>query len=236
MPRYRGSTPIVARYRGSVPITARFRGSQPIWSRGGVHFDFTEPNAPLTSYGWVDHGPSSDFKAGVVDGAMRLALPDGLIALTERTSRARYGTPMTKDGGFIEIRVATKGDGTKNFLLGTVAYTTQVFGWVSNAAFTHGVGIGLEASQLSIVRRVAGTDTKMASCGAFGAGDVVRLIRGEVVFTMKRNGQIVGVWPDTGNTAASGVDYRSLGVRVDASKDPLGPRRFSPSIDWLRFG
>lgn len=232
---YHGSTPITGLYRGSTPITALYRGSVKIWSRNRIFDNFSGANMDLEDTGrWVDLGPSTDYKAAIVDGVMRLGLPDGLLAATNRFSRARFTSVQhPSDDGYIECRAATKGNGSPPF--GGASATTIVYRRSNNTGtgHTHGVGIGMRESKLFIALRASSIDAEMVQCGSFGAGDIFRLKQIENVHTMFRNGQIVGVWPDTNNLAAKGLNYRSMVVRVDASKDLLGPRRFSPALDYV---
>lgn len=233
--RYRGSTQVHARFLGSQRITARYLGSALVWSSTRIVLDFDGPNMDLDDTGdWVDLGSATDYKAAIHDGMMRLDLPDGLLVQMHRTSQARYDTQHPTDDGFIEVVPGTKGNGTPPIFSGAT-YTTEVFrrGNNTGSTATHGVGIRMRESRLFIVRNVAGTKTEMADCGSFAANDRLRLKQAGNVHTMYRNGHLVGAWDDAGSTAQKGANYRSLIVRVDASKDLLGPRRFSPAVDSI---
>lgn len=229
--RYFGDQPVARRYFGSIPIKARYFGDQLVWSSARIGDHFNRPDAPTLGPDWTDHGPSATYKAGVVNGMCRLAVPDGLLALALITSRQRYNAAiLDKDDGYIEFRIGSQGSGPS--ITGDLCRTT-VFARVSNNGFTHGVGIGLDSSTLRIVRRVNNTETVTENCGAFSAGDIIRYdFRGDL-HTVRRNGKFAGEWEDTGQTAARGPDYRSLGLAVMASKDILGPRRFGPAIDYI---
>lgn len=235
MSLYRGSTPITGLYKGSTPVTGLYRGSVKVWSRNRIFDNFSGPNVDLNDTGrWADLGPSTDYRAAIVDGVMRLGLPDGLIAATNRFSRARFiAATHESDDGYVECRVATKGNGSPP--LGGISSTTIVYRRSNStgSGSTHGVGIGLRESKLFIALRASSIDAEMVQCGSFGAGDICRLKQFGNVHTMFRNGQIVGVWDDKDSLASKGPGFRSLSIRVDASKDLLGPRRFSPALDYV---
>ncbi|RIR62923.1 hypothetical protein D2E33_04380 [Mycobacteroides abscessus] len=235
MSGYHGIGPIAGAYRGSDPLTAAYRGSVKLWSRNRMFDNFSGPNVDLKDTGrWADLGPSTDYRAAIVDGVMRLGMPDGLIATTNRFSRARYTVAQhSADDGYIECRAATKGNGSPP--LGGASYTTILYRRANNTGTTqtHGVGIGLRESKLFIALRASSIDAEVVQCGSFGAGDIFRLKQVGNLHSMYRNGQFVGEWKDTNNLAAMGPDYRSMTVRVDASKDILGPRRFSPALDYV---
>ncbi|MFA5707949.1 hypothetical protein [Mycolicibacterium sp.] len=232
--RYIGGKLVRRRYFGDREIKARYLGNQLVWSASGIRDDFNRDDAPTLGAGWVDHGPASTYKAGVVNGMCRLAVPDGLLALALITSRQRCVIDtLDRDDGYIEFRVGSQGSGPS--ITGDLCRTT-VFGRVSNAAFTHGVGIGVDSSTIRLVRRVAGSESVVENFGAFSAGDVIRHRFQGDLHTVYRNGKFVGEWDDDEQTAARGAGFRSLGVVVMASKDLLGPRRFGPALDYVEMG
>ncbi|OBC03387.1 hypothetical protein A5784_14240 [Mycobacterium sp. 852013-50091_SCH5140682] len=223
---------IVAIKRDGQDIVEIRRDGQLVWSTSslGDYFDRDTLGA-----NWVHYGPASDYVAGIVDGSLRLDMPDGLVSAALKTDRVRLNTGTTgSDDYYLEFRIGSQGSGNS---ITNTQHRTQVFARVSNGAFTHGVGVELINSKLAIVRRVANVDTIMvADCGAYAAGDICRLTGVGNLHTLRRNGAFAGEWPDNAATAAKGAGYRSIGARVDASKDLLGPRRFSPSIDWINAG
>ncbi|ORA38129.1 DUF7257 domain-containing protein [Mycobacterium aquaticum] len=223
---------IVTIKRDGQDIVEIRRDGQLLWSTSslGDYFDRDDLGA-----NWVHYGPASDYVAGIVDGSLRLDIPDGLLAAALKTDRVRLNTGTTgADDYYLEFRIGSQGSGNS---ITNTQHRTQVFARVSNGAFTHGVGVELLNSKLAIVRRVAGTDTIMVpDCGAYAAGDICRLSGVGNLHTLRRNGKFAGEWPDNAGTAAKGAGYRSIGARVDASKDALGPRRFSPTIDWIVAG
>lgn len=232
--RFIGNRPVTRRFFGNQPIRARYFGNQLVWSAHRIGDHFNRPDAPTLGPDWTDHGPSSTYKAGVVNGMCRLAVPDGLVGLSLITSRQRYNAEtLDKDDGYIEFRIGTQGSGPS--ITGDLCRTT-VFGRLSNNGFTHGVGVGVDSSTIRIVRRVNNTETVMENCGAFAAGDIIRYHFQGDLHTVRRNGRFAGEWEDTGRTAARGAGNRSLGLVVMASKDLLGPRRFGPALDYIDMG
>jgi hypothetical protein len=238
MPIYRGSTPITAIYKGSTPVTAVYRGSTLIWSINTLRDDFNRADTANLSTGgaWADHSPAGlTYTAGIVNNTCRVAIPDGLIDTTMQTARKRYALAVSPDDdGYVEARVASVGDGTDE--TGAVLLT-QVFGRVSNTAFTNGVGFQLDQSVIRIVRRAASTDTVMvADCGSYVPGNIIRLTQVGNLHTLTCNGAFRNEWNDTGATGSRGATFRSLGIRVDGTKDFLGPRRFSAALDYVEYG
>lgn len=222
---------IVAIKRDGYDIVEIRRDGYVIWSTSmlGDTFDRDDLGA-----NWIHYG-SSTYKADIVNGSLRLDIPDGLVSAALNTDRVRLNTGTTAaDDYYLEFRIGSQGSGDS--ITGT-KHRTQVFARVSNGAFTHGVGVELLNSKLAIVRRVANVDTIMVpDCGAFAAGDFCRLSGVGNLHTLRRNGSFAGEWNDSGATASKGAGYRSIGARVDGSKDLLGPRRFSPSIDVVSAG
>lgn len=230
---YIGSAPVQGLYIGSTPVQKLYRGSTLIWSRSGIGDNFDRDDAATLGSAWADHGPSGTYKAGIVNGECRLALPDGLVSSALLTSHARYNAATAPGDDYeLEFRVGSQGSGPS--ITGDLA-RTQVFARVSNSGFTHGVGVQLDSSTLRIVRRLLSINTVMFSGGAFGAGDIINMKGVGNLHTLRRNGSRVGEWNDSTGTASKGSGYRSLGVVVMASKDLLGPRRFGPTLDWVEL-
>ncbi|OMB79300.1 DUF7257 domain-containing protein [Mycolicibacterium conceptionense] len=229
-----GTHPIQALKLADIDFQKLCLGSTILWSKSSIRISFDGPDAATLGVDWVDYGPSSTYKAGIVNGQCRLAIPDGLISLPLLTSRQRYNAAQAPNTDYeLEFRVGSQGSGPS--ITGDLS-KTQVFARVSNTAFTHGVGVQLDSSTLRIVRRVSNTDTIMLNNGGtFAAGDTINLKGVGNLHTLRRNGSRVGEWPDTTGTAASGPGYKSLGVVVMGSKDLLGPRRFGPTIDWVEL-
>lgn len=237
--RRSGTTLITARMLGSQPITKRYLGSTLIWATTRVRDSFDGPDMDLDDTGrYTDIGSSTDYKIAIHDGVCRLDLPDGLLVQAMRSSKARHVTQHPNDNGYIECRPATKGNGTPPIFSGAT-YITEVFRRCNNTGSTHttGVGMRLRESQLFIVgRNNLGLALEKASCGSFAANDILRLTSVGNVHTVTRNGNPVGTWTDTDGLAPGGAANRSVMIRCDASKDLLGPRRFSPALDYIEFG
>lgn len=254
MPARRGGTPILDIRRGSTLINEIRRGSTVVWSRstvvgglvpvgGLVRDDFNRDNADTLGTNWTSHGPSTDWLLGIENNFARVKIPDGQIGgvFALRTSRVRYNfARLSGDTGYVECRMSTSGSSQSALspiLNGAISgFISQLFGRLSNSAFTHGVGIHMVAGHVWIVRRVNNAETLMADGGTFQAGDVLRLSSSGNVHTLTRNGVQAAQWNDSAGTALSGSSYRSMGVRGDGGKDLLGPRRFSPAFDYVEMG
>lgn len=207
------------------------QGSELIWSSATLRDDFNRDDGDLGD-DWTSYGIHT-YKLGVVTKACRMAIPDGLVSLALNTDRARFNAAVAAADDYeLEFRIGSQG--ASDSITGT-KHRTQVLARVINSSLTHGVGVDLYASQASIFRRVTGLDTIMEPCGAFAAGDV-GIMRGVGnLHSLYINGEFRGEWDDSAATAAKGSDYRSLAVRCDGSKDLLGPRRFSPSLDYVQL-
>ena len=188
-----GSTSIIDLRRGATLINEVRRGSTLVWSRTSIFDDFGRADSNDLGGDWTYAG-STTYKVGVENGTARVRIPEGLIGgfFAPTISRAWFNVDTADaDDGFVECQPSSLGSSAS---LGSPSgYVTQVFGRVSNGAFTHGVGIHMIAGQLSIVRRVASTDTVMVSAGTYQAGDVLRLSYAANVHTLTRNGAVVGV-------------------------------------------
>lgn len=254
MPARRGGTPLVDIRRGSSLINQVRRGSTIVWSRstvvgglipvgGLVRDDFNRDNADTLGTAWTSHGPSGDKLIGIENSFARLKLDDVVIGgfWSFRTSRVRYNAAtLSSDDGYVECRMSTRGNGVTvdgiTSIVGLVGYRSQLFGRLSNAAFTHGVGIHMSAGHVWIVRRVNNVEALMADGGTFQAGDVLRLTFVGNLHTLSRNGTQVAQWNDTGSSASRGATFRSMGIVGEGAKELLGPRRFSPAFDYVEVG
>jgi len=166
-----------------------------------------------------------NFVIGGVCNAARLLIPDGLVSLDRTMSRLRYSTLTPGDDGYLETLVGSAGDS---------GFSTQLFRRFSNdGGGGAGVGIDLQDSALSIVRRVGGVDSLVAAGGSYTAGDMLRLEQAGDTHTLYRNGSIVTVWNDLAATAARGAGFRSMSVAMTGAKEFLGVRRFSPSLVYV---
>lgn len=236
MAGFRGTVPIVGVFRGTTAYTAAYKGTTLVWSIGGAKDDFERDDGGLGS-DWTDLGPSGDWKLGIEDGRCRVAIPESIIGFfwDFRTSMARYNVSVAGgDDGFVECRVATKGDSASITQL--AGYNTQVWGKGNNtgSSATNGAGIHMIAGHVWIAKRVSGTVTRLADCGTFQAGDILRLTYTGTTGVMYRNGEQVGTSALT--SVLSNSSNRSLIIRGDGAKDLLGPRRFSTALDYVLMG
>ena len=245
MPARRGSTPVTDVRRGAAVVNEVRRGSTLVWSRSLLLLrdDFNRVNADTLGTAWTSHGPSVDRFIGVENNYARVIIPDGLIGgfWALRTSRMRYNAAkLGVDNGYVECRMSTIGSSQtalSPLVNGAYAgFISQIFGRLSDSAFTHGVGLQMVAGHVWIVRRVSNVEVLMADGGTFQAGDVLRLSFSGNVHTLTRNGAQVTQWNDSAGSALSGAAYRSMGIRGDGGKDLLGPRRFSPAFDYVEMG
>lgn len=221
-------------WRGKPVDRIMWRG-QRLYSASTLFDDFERADGPLDKNGgqWHNEGPSLDHVASIVGGRMRLGIPDGLIGLFERISYMRFtGGTATSEDGWLQCQVASTGDSIRSFM-GDLLFRTQLYG---RSNVRDGVGIDLAASQLGIVVRRNLGETIVAQFGGFSAGDVIDLHWQGPDYEMFRNGRSVGGWIDRDGKVAGGSDHRSMMVRVDGSKDLLGPRRFSPALGWAEYG
>lgn len=211
---------------GGLDLERLVLGLTTIWTRTSLFDGFDYENGPLDPERWVHlESDPGTYKLGVVDGAMRLDIPDNTFAIGIATQRSRYrfATPHEADNGYVEVRVAN---------IGKSDHRTHVFRR-SSVDGKYGVGMELRSGSMHICNRTPASDALMVNCGAVSSGDIWRLHQVGDLHTMFRNGRVVGEWDDTANAGRRGPDYRWLTVRAVASKDILGPRRFSASLDYV---
>jgi hypothetical protein len=227
--RLGSGSPVTQLRLGSTPVQQLRLGSTLIWSSGGIRLDFNIPDQIGLGADWTSYGGVSPYLASVSSGYARINVPDALFILDLHEDRVRYNAATVgADDGYVEVKIATMGDGTWYF-----PAKSQAMRRVSNGSFDDGVGISTAGSQLHIDRRVAGFDAGMVACGTYQPGDIVRLVQVGNVHTMLRNGTDVGVWNDSAATAAKDSGHRSIGMMFSGGKDILGPRRFSPAFDYI---
>lgn len=163
------------------------------------------------------------YPIGSIGNMVQMLVPDGLVGLGTQTSRSRYQDPTIVDDGYVEAIAGSTGD---------KGLYTQVFRrYSSDGSSSAGVGLELMDSTVSIVRRVASVDAiiKPNVC-AFARGDKLRLHESGDTHTVYRNGNQVGQWVDSVGSAHVGAQYRSIAMVMQASKELLGPRRYSPML------
>lgn len=234
MPIIRGSTQITDIRRGTTLINEVRRGQTLIWTRVVRRDDFDRADSTTLGSNWTDEGSSTDHKIGISSGTARLQIPDGLVGgfWAARTSRMRYNVSVSSaDDGYIEAKMASKGDPFTPIALG--GFISQLFGRVTNSAFTSGIGFSCIAGHVWITKRISSIDNIAADGGTFQPGDKIRLTYVGNLHTLFVNGAQRAQWNDSGGTVPKGASYRSMGLRCDGGKDLLGPRRFSPAFDYV---
>lgn len=237
-----GSAPLTGIYYGSTKLSGIYYGSTPLWAANAGTYDGFDAGDLADSLGtaWTDLGTSTDHKLGRQNGRVRLTIPDGEIGgfWAYRTSRARFNVAVNPgDDGFVETRPMTQGDGWQ--ITGAlVPYISAIYGRSNNTGSTHTAGVGFQmvASNVSLVKRVSSLETQVSDAVAFQQGDRIRHTFVGNDHKLFLNGHQVEEWNDTGATASKGSTFRSLVIRGDAGKDLLGPRRFSPSLDYALMG
>lgn len=166
---------------------------------------------------------------GVVNQSARMLVPDGLLNLDRQVSQVRHPSLLPTDDGWLDIQVAEAG---------SPGFVTQVYRrYANDGSGARGVGIDLRDNMASIVRRVGGVESIVApNLTGFGPATRLRLEQLGNVHTLMRDGVAVGEWPDDTITAASGADNRSVAMVMQGAKELWGPRRFSPSLNYLEAG
>lgn len=232
-----GTTTITDVRVGSTLIKEVRRGGTLVWVRSSIADFFDRDDADTMGSAWTAVG-SPEYSLGVENGYARVRIPEGQLGgvFSLSVSRAYFNTAaLSGDDGYVECRPMSLGS-SASIASPIDGYRTQVFGRASASGMTHGVAIELSAGHLWITRRVASVDTRMADGGTFQPGDQIRLTFAGNVYTLLRNGKTAVAWTDSGNTVSTGVNNRRLGIRGDGAKDLLGPRRFSPALDYVVMG
>lgn len=238
-----GATSIPSIQKGSTPINSAYKGSTLVWTRGGVFIDFSQlADAATLGADWVDQGPSTDWKIGITNGKTQIQIPDGLIGgfWDYRESYARYNHIVNPgDDGFIEARFATRGaDASLTSLSG---YKTVAKLRVPNTGSpSSGIGFTAMAGHIWLTKASGGIEVLQADGGTFQPGDVARVTSAGNLHILTVNGVEPNNgncrWNDSGSTVPKGTAFRSLHVGATGAKDFLGPRQFSPALDYVRMG
>ena len=230
---------IIAARWGDLYISKGFLGNVTVLHTP-VFDDFSRPDGPLCDgVRWIDYGPSTDYTAEIVEsGKCRMGIPDGLMDRIERVTYARYGlATVTRSNGYLECRVFTRGDSVTT-QTDDQRYQTTVFAKVSNDSFDNGIGLRMAASHLTLVVRTNGIDKAVASFGTYSAGDVLRMRFEGNQYGVLCNGRLRGTWVDSKKIVVDDEGHRSLGIRVHGAHEEsgVGPRRFSPALDYVEYG
>ncbi|UJQ86566.1 hypothetical protein SEA_PENGUINLOVER67_44 [Mycobacterium phage PenguinLover67] len=166
---------------------------------------------------------------GVVGGAAKMVIPDGLMSMDPLDSRFRHPTLLPNADGFLEVQLAQLGD---------PGFATQVFRRYSNdGSGDNGVGIDVRNGLAGIVRRVGGTETLVApALGGVGPANRLRLVQTANLHELFRDGLKIGEWNDATGTAATGAGNQSVAMVMNAAKEFGGSRLFSPALSYLEAG
>jgi hypothetical protein len=162
---------------------------------------------------------------GQQQGSAKMMIPDGLMNLDLRTSRFRWPTQTATDDGYVEVQVSD---------LGSPGFKSQVWRRWANTGGATGVGLEMLNSSVSIVRRVANTETLvMPNVASLAPADTLRLTQAGNLHTLTVNGGAPIVWNDAAASAAKGAANRSVAMVMQGAKERAGTRKFSPSFNYL---
>jgi len=218
-------------------------GSVQLWTATLLGTDFGPlPDAADLGADWTDEGSADGILIGVTNGIARIQIPDAAIGgpISFHTSKMRYdAAPALADDGYIECQMASKGSGYD--LTSLANFNTHIYGRGSNSSYDDGVGIGMQAGQCWITRRVANvttvvSDSLLDNSASFQPGDKLRLEYVNRLFTLWVAGVKRVTWTDSGDTSEKDSDHRSLLIDQQGGKSINGPRRFSPAFDYVRMG
>lgn len=229
-----GSTPIIDIRLGNTPINEVRRGSVLVWQRSSTFDDFNRDDADDLGANWTFD--ASTYKIGVENNAARVKIPEGLVGsfYAINTSRARFNAGTADaDDGWIECQPSSLG--SSHSVASPSGYKTQVFGRGKNTDTTCGIGMTLQAGHLFLTKRIDSVDSHL-DAGTFQPGDILRMGYTGYGFVLLNNGDIAASLEDPSHTTYKGDGYRSLILRGDGAKDFLGPRRFSPALDYVSMG
>lgn len=232
----RGTTLITDIRHGTVLINEVRRGANLVWTRSVKRDDFNRANSATVGSNWTSLGPSSDYLLGIENKTARVKIPDGLFGgvFALRGSNMRWNVSVaTGDNGYIECRPATRGDGFS--LTSLSGFSSTLYGRANNtgSTLTNGIGIHMQAGTCGIASMSGGSYHVQEDGGNFQPGDRLRLTYVGDIHTLFRNGAEVAQWEDTGHIVARNSSNRSMVLGATGGKDALGPRRFSPALDYV---
>jgi hypothetical protein len=208
---------------GAAYLSQLWEADKAIWA--GIYDSFNRPDQASLTSPWVIETGINSWHIGVSGNSARLMVPDGLDLGLTVTDAVRHSNQVSGDDGHLEIQVATIGDPN---------YRTMVWRRYSNDGYgLNGVGIDLYNSRASIAYRTLGVNAWEVDCGLYAEGDVLRLKQAGDVHTLLRNGTPVGTWNDQLHLASKGATYRSVAIHMQGAKQSLGPRRFSPALNYI---
>ncbi len=221
--RSQGHTITAIRSQGHSISRVRYQGRD-VWTASQLVDLFDRPDGPLGPDWVLENKTVSFIELGISSGAVRFNMPDGMIALTthEATHRFIGGLSASADG-ILETQIAHKG---------SYDHSTRVWRRYANSGGGSGVGFDFRDSTAYITKRVGGQNSLVLNLGAFAVGDVFLQRQVGSLISAWRNGEFVGEAPVP--DVPTGSSNRSIGLRQEGSKDILGPRRFSPALNYIR--
>lgn len=206
-------------------ITRVRQGGKDLWSASLLTDLFDRDDSPTLGPGWLCEVKSTlvDYEIGIHAEGARFAIPDGLIALTTKEAVHRYVAAQSLSAdGYLETQISHKG---------SYDHSTRVWRRYANTGGASGVGFDFRDSTAYITKRVGNANTLVLELSSFIVGDVFRMRQVGNLHSAWKNGEFVG--EATITDAPSGAANRSLGLRMEGSKDLLGPRRFSPQLNYI---
>lgn len=172
---------------------------------------------------WVLETKSGSYEIGIHAQGARFGIPDGLLGLTTKDATHRFVKAQSVSAdGYLETQIAHKG---------SYDHSTRVYRRYANTGGASGVGFDFRDSRAYITKRVGNANTLVLDLSSFVVGDVFRMRQVGNLHSAWKNGEFVG--EVTISDAPSGTGNRSLGLRMEGSKDLLGPRRFSPQLNYI---
>lgn len=219
--RAAGRTITAIRAQGKSISQIRAQG-RVVWSASSLTDLFDRDDGPLGP-DWVLESKSGTYEIAVHAKGARFGIPDGLLGLTTKDATHRYVAATSVSGdGYLETQIANKG---------AYDHSTRVYRRYANTGGASGVGFDFRDSRAYITKRVGGANTLVLDLGAFVVGDVFRMRQNGTLHSVWRNGEFVGETPIA--DAPNGAGNRSVALRMEGSKDLLGPRRFSPTLNYV---
>ena len=209
------------RSQGRTITRVRYQGRD-VWTASALTDLFDREDGPLGP-DWVLESKSGSYDLAISAGGVRYGAPDGLLGLTTKDATMRFvGGLSASADGYLETQISHKG---------SYDHSTRLYRRYANSGGASGVGFDFRDSRAYIAKRVGGVNTLVLDLGSFSVGDVFRQRQVGTLISAWRNGEFVG--EATVADAPSGTGNRSLGLRQEGSKDLLGPRRFSPALNYV---
>ena len=219
--RAQGKTITAIRAQGKTITRVRF-GGRDVWTAAQLTDLFDRDDGPIGP-DWVLESKSGNYELAISASGVRYGIPDGLVGLTTKAATMRFvKAKSTSADGYLEVQISHKG---------SYDHSTRVWRRYADSGGASGVGFDFRDSRAYITKRVSSANTLVLDLGAFVVGDIFRMRQVGNLHSAWRNGEFVG--EATIADAPSGSSNRSLGLRMEGSKDFLGPRRFSPQLNYI---